>query len=172
MLIIIGDILKLVVVVGYMLYKDWQLALLCMASIPLLIVATNIFKNAIKKAFTQVRAQVSRLNAFVQEHVTGMNIVQIFNRQKAEMNKFVEINKAHRDAHIKTVWANSIFFPVVEIFSAISIALLVWYGVKGVLAGNITFGLLFEFILLIHMLFRPIRQLADRFNTLQMGMVG
>jgi len=172
LLIIIGDILKLTVVIGYMLYVDWKLALLCMASIPLLIIATNIFKNAIKKAFTQVRAQVSKLNAFVQEHVTGMSVVQIFNRQEAEMNKFVEINRAHRDAHIKTVWANSIFFPIVEIFSAISISLLVWYGVKGVISEEFTFGVLFEFILLIHMLFRPIRQLADRFNVLQMGMVG
>lgn len=172
LLIIIGDILKLTVVIGYMLYVDWKLALLCMASIPLLIIATNIFKNAIKKAFTQVRAQVSKLNAFVQEHVTGMSVVQIFNRQEAEMKKFVEINKAHRDAHIKTVWANSIFFPIVEIFSAISISLLVWYGVKGVISEEFTFGVLFEFILLIHMLFRPIRQLADRFNVLQMGMVG
>jgi ATP-binding cassette subfamily B multidrug efflux pump len=101
-----------------------------------------------------------------------MSVVQIFNRQEAEMNKFVEINRAHRDAHIKTVWANSIFFPIVEIFSAISISLLVWYGVKGVISEEFTFGVLFEFILLIHMLFRPIRQLADRFNVLQMGMVG
>jgi ATP-binding cassette subfamily B multidrug efflux pump len=172
LLIIIGDILKLTVVIVYMLYVDWKLALLCMASIPLLIIATNIFKNAIKKAFTSVRTQVSKLNAFVQEHVTGMSVVQIFNRQEAEMDKFVEINRAHRDAHIKTVWANSIFFPIVEIFSAISISLLVWYGVKGVISEEFTFGVLFEFILLIHMLFRPIRQLADRFNVLQMGMVG
>lgn len=172
LLIIIGDILKLTVVIVYMLYVDWKLALLCMASIPLLIIATNIFKNAIKKAFTQVRTQVARLNAFVQEHVTGMSVVQIFNREEAEMKKFVEINRGHRDAHIKTVWANSIFFPIVEIFSAISISLLVWYGVKGVLSNEFTFGVLFEFILLIHMLFRPIRQLADRFNMLQMGMVG
>jgi ATP-binding cassette subfamily B multidrug efflux pump len=172
LLIIIGDILKLTVVIVYMLYVDWKLAMLCMASIPLLIIATNIFKNAIKKAFTSVRTQVSKLNAFVQEHVTGMSVVQIFNRQEAEMNKFVEINRAHRDAHIKTVWANSIFFPIVEIFSAISISLLVWYGVKGVISEEFTFGVLFEFILLIHMLFRPIRQLADRFNVLQMGMVG
>lgn len=172
LLIIIGDILKLVVVVIYMLYVDWKLALLCMATIPLLVWATNIFKNSIKKAFTQVRSQVSRLNAFVQEHVTGMNVVQIFNREEAEMQKFETINKAHRDAHIKTVWANSIFFPIVEIFSATSIALLVWFGVKGVVSAEYTFGELFEFILLIHMLFRPIRQLADRFNVLQMGMVG
>ncbi|TXC81318.1 ABC transporter ATP-binding protein [Luteibaculum oceani] len=171
-LIIIGDILKLVVVIGYMFYKDWELSLLSIASIPLLLVATNIFKNAIKKAFTAVRQQVSRLNAFVQEHVTGMSIVQIFNREEVEFEKFKKINEQHMDAHIKSVWANSIFFPLVELFSAVSIALLVWYGVKGVINDEVTFGVLFQFILMIHMLFRPIRQLADRFNVLQMGMVG
>lgn len=171
-LIIIGDILKLIVVVGYMFYRDWELSLLSIASIPLLLIATNMFKNAIKKAFTKVRQQVAKLNAFVQEHLTGMSIVQIFNREKVEMNRFEQINKEHQDAHIHSVWANSIFFPIVEIFSAISISFLVWYGVGGILDGEVTFGLLFEFILMIHMLFRPIRQLADRFNVLQMGMVG
>ncbi|MGB0165610.1 MAG: ABC transporter ATP-binding protein [Luteibaculum sp.] len=171
-LIIIGDILKLVVVVAYMFYVDWELSLLSIASIPLLLVATNMFKNAIKKAFTAVRQQVSRLNAFVQEHVTGMSIVQIFNREEVEYEKFKKINKEHMDAHIHSVWANSIFFPLVELFSAVSIALLVWYGVKGVIRDEVTFGILFQFILMIHMLFRPIRQLADRFNVLQMGMVG
>lgn len=171
-LIIIGDILKLIVVVGYMFYLDWYLTLLSIASIPLLLVATNIFKNAIKKAFTSVRQQVSKLNAFVQEHVTGMSIVQIFNREEVEYDRFKNINKGHMDAHIKSVWANAIFFPLVELFSAISIALLVWYGVKGVISDEVSFGILFQFILMIHMLFRPIRQLADRFNVLQMGMVG
>ncbi len=172
LLIIIGDILKLVVVIGYMFYVDWKLTLLSIASIPLLLVATNMFKNAIKKAFTDVRAQVAKLNAFVQEHVTGMYIVQIFNREEVEMEKFKSINKEHMDAHNRSVWANSIFFPVVEIFSAISISFLVWWGVRGVVSDNFKVGVIFEFILLIHMLFRPIRQLADRFNVLQMGMVG
>ncbi len=171
-LIIIGDILKLIVVVAYMFYVNWELALLSIASIPLLLVATNIFKNAIKKAFTAVRQQVSRLNAFVQEHVTGMSIVQIFNREDVEFERFKKINQSHMKAHIHSVWANSIFFPLVELFSAVSIALLVWYGVKGVISNEVTFGVLFQFILMIHMLFRPIRQLADRFNVLQMGMVG
>ena len=171
-LIIIGDILKLVVVVAYMFFLDWKLAFLSIASIPLLLIATNMFKNAIKKAFTKVRQQVARLNAFVQEHITGMSIVQIFNREEVEMQRFEKINREHMDAHVHSVWANSIFFPIVELFSAVSIALLVWYGVRGVLDEEVTFGLLFQFILMIHMLFRPIRQLADRFNVLQMGMVG
>jgi len=172
LLIIIGDVLKLVCVIGYMFYKDWSLTLLSISSIPVLLIATNIFKNAIKRAFTDVRAQVSRLNAFVQEHVTGMSIVQIFNRENVEYTKFQKINKDHMDAHVASIWANSIFFPIVEILSATSIAFLVWWGTRGVITEQYTFGLLFQFILLIHMLFRPIRQLADRFNVLQMGMVG
>ena len=171
-LIIIGDLLKLVVVILYMFYVDWELALLSISSIPLLLVGTNIFKNAIKKAFTKVRVQVAKLNAYTQEHLTGMSIVQIFGREEREMEKFKQINAEHRDAHVHSIWANSIFFPVVEIFSSVSIALLVWYGVKGIISEELTFGVLFEFILMIHMLFRPIRQLADKFNVLQMGMVG
>lgn len=171
-LIIIGDLLKLILVILYMFYVDWELALLSIASIPLLLIGTNIFKNAIKKAFTKVRAQVSKLNAYAQEHLTGMSVVQVFGREAREMEKFDVINKEHRDAHIDSIWANSIFFPVVEIFSSISIALLVWYGVGGLISAELSFGVLIEFILLIHMLFRPIRQLADKFNVLQMGMVG
>lgn len=171
-LIIMGDILKLVLVIAYMFFVDWRLALLSIASIPLLLIATNIFKNAIKKAFISVRAQVAKLNAFAQEHITGMSVVQIFGREERELEKFKEINAEHRKAHINSVWANSIFFPIVELFSAISIALLVWYGVRNIITDDLTFGVLFQFILMIHMLFRPIRQLADRFNVLQMGMVG
>ena len=170
-LIIFGDLLKLVVVIGVMFYTDWKLALFSLSSIPILIVATNMFKNYIKLAFQDVRTQVARLNAFVQEHITGMNIVQIFNREEEELEKFKAINEKHKQAHIKTVLANSIFFPVVEILSALSLALLVWWGSSEVLAGTVTFGGLVAFILYIYMLFRPIRQLADRFNVLQMGMV-
>lgn len=170
-LIIIGDLLKLVVVIAVMLYTDWRLTIVSLISLPLLIVATNIFKNSIKKSFQDVRTNVSRLNAFVQEHLTGMNIVQVFGREKQEFEKFKEINKQHRDAHIRSVWAYSIFFPIVEILSAMSLALLIWWGAKGVLHDEVSFGNLVAFILYIHMLFRPIRQLADRFNTLQMGMV-
>lgn len=171
-LIIFGDILKLVVVVAIMFWIDWRLTLISLVTLPLIIWSTVIFKNAIKKAFQDVRTNVSRLNAFVQEHITGMNIVQIFNREAQEAEKFRKINAAHRDAHIASVWAYSIFFPVVEILSAIALALLVWWGAGGVIEGVVSFGNLVAFILYIYMLFRPIRQLADRFNTLQMGMVG
>jgi len=118
-----------------------------------------------------VRTQISNLNSFVQEHVTGMNIVQIFNREEEEAKKFKEINAQHRDANIRSIWAYSIFFPVVELLSALSLAMVVWWWTSGVLEGEMEFGKILTFILYIHMLFRPIRQLADRFNTLQMGMV-
>lgn len=170
-LIIVSDILQLVLVIATMMYIDFQLTLICLIPIPILLLATNIFKNAIKKAFQEVRKEVARLNAFVQEHVSGMNIVQIFHREEKEFKKFEDINRSHMKAHIKTVWANSIFFPVVEILSAASLSLLVWKGIGGSLSGNISQGDVLAFVLLLHMLFRPIRQLADRFNTLQMGMV-
>lgn len=171
-LIIIGDILQLIVVIIVMFYTDWRLAIISLSTLPLLIFSTSIFKNAIKKAFQDVRTQVTRLNAFVQENITGMSIIQIFNREEPELNKFKRINNLHTKAHIQTVWIFSIFFPVVEILSAISLGLLVWWGTNGVLEGNVTLGSLIAFILYIYMLFRPIRQLADRFNALQMGMVG
>ena len=172
LLMIMGDILKLVVVVAAMFYWNWQLALLSMIPIPLLLWATNIFKNSIRSSFQDVRTQVARLNAFVQEHIQGMAIVQLFAREKQEYAKFQAINREHRKAHIRSVLAYSIFFPVVEILSAISLAFLVWWGVKDVLDGRATVGDIFIFIFFINMLFRPIRQLADRFNVLQMGMVG
>ncbi len=170
---IIGDILKLVVVIGVMLYADWKLTLICLVPIPILIASTSVFKRVIKTAFQEVRTQVSVLNAFVQEHVTGMKIIQIFNRENLEMSRFEKINKKHRNAHIRTVWAYSIFFPIVDMLSAGSLALLVWWGTGEVAkeGSTVTLGVLFQFILYIYMLYRPIRQLADRFNTLQMGMV-
>ena len=171
-LIIIGDILQLIVIIIVMFYTDWRLALISLSTLPLLIFSTSVFKNAIKKAFQDVRTQVARLNAFVQENITGMSIIQIFNREESELNKFKRINNLHKKAHIQTVWIFSIFFPVVEILSAISLGLLVWWGTRGVLEGSVTLGSLIAFILYIYMLFRPIRQLADRFNALQMGMVG
>jgi len=171
-LVIIGDILQLIVVIIAMFIIDWRLALISLASLPLLIVTTYMFKKAIKIAFQDVRTQVARLNAFVQEHLTGMSIIQIFNKEEESLNKFKAINAEHKRANIRTVWIFSIFFPVVEILSAISLGLLVWWGSKEVISGVVTLGNLFAFILFIFMLFRPIRQLADRFNTLQMGMVG
>ena len=171
LIVIIGDLLTLFVIVGFMFYVDWRLTLISLSTIPLLLIAANIFKNGIKDAFRQVRTQVAHLNAFVQEHITGMNVVQIFNREEAEMQKFENINALHRQAHIKSNWYYSIFFPVVELLSASSIALLVWWGARGVLHDQVTLGNLIAFIMFINLLFRPIRELADKFNTLQLGMV-
>lgn len=170
-LVIFGDILKLIAVIAVMFYTDWLLSLISLVPVPILIFATAVFKKVIKKAFQDVRTQVARLNAFVQERISGMKIIQVFNREEVEMQGFMEMNKLHRNAHIRTVWAYSIFFPIVEMLSAASLALLIWWGTKGVIAEYTTEGTLFAFILYIYMLYRPIRQLADRFNTLQMGMV-
>lgn len=172
MLTIIGDILKLIAVIVMMLVLNWQLTLLTLIPIPLLIFATRIFQKSIKKSFQSVRVQVARINSFVQEHVTGMHIVQLFGMEKNEMKKFRDINQQHRQAHIDSVMAYSIFFPVVELLAALSIAILVWYGAYQSLAFTLTFGELVEFLLYVNMLYRPIRMLADRFNILQMGMVG
>ena len=174
-LVIIGDLLKLFGVLIFMFYINWKLTLLVLIPIPLLIVSTNIFKRAIKNSFQEVRKQVSTLNSFVQEHITGMNVVQIFSRENVEAKKFQKINLAHKKAHIKGIMAYSIFFPVVETLSALSIAILVIYSVWSISYGNTDYGTIttemMSFILYVHMLFRPIRMLADRFNTLQMGMV-
>lgn len=172
LIVISGDILKLMVVIGVMFYTDVTLTLISLSTIPVLLIATYIFKNAIKSAFQDVRTQVARLNAFVQEHITGMNIVQVFNREDMELEKFKQINAEHRDAHIRSIWHYSVFFPVVEILSSISLGLLIWWGGKGIVSETVTIGQVIAFIMYINMLFRPIRQLADRFNTLQMGMVG
>ncbi|MBL0127569.1 MAG: ABC transporter ATP-binding protein [Flavobacteriales bacterium] len=172
LLMIMGDILKLVVVVVVMFVVNWKLALLSMIPIPLLLWSTSIFKNSIQKSFQDVRTQVARLNTFVQEHIQGMHIVQLFGREDQEFAKFKAINREHRKAHIRSVFAYSVFFPIVDILSAISLGFLVWWGVHDVLEGFATLGDVFAYILFINMLFRPIRQLADRFNVLQMGMVG
>ncbi len=168
---IISDILQLVMVLAFMFYINWELTLIVLIPVPVLLICTIFFKRAIKTAFIEVRKNVAKINTFIQEHVTGMNIVQIFNREEEEMRRFKEVNKQHKNAWLKTVWANAIFFPVVEILSASSIALLVWWGARGVISGYAQIGDLMAFILFIHMIYRPIRQLADRFNTLQMGMV-
>ena len=173
LLVIIAELLKLFVVVSMMFYVDWRLALIAMLTIPVLLVATSWFKRNIKASFQDVREQVSQLNTFVQEHIVGMNVVQIFNREKSEYDKFVKINKEHRDANLRSIFYYAVFFPVVEVLSAMSIGLIVWYGGQGILDGkDITVGELIAFILFVHMMFRPIRQLADRFNILQMGIVG
>lgn len=168
---IAGDLLKVIIIITVMFLTNWKITLLSLSTIPVLLYATYIFKNAIRAAFNDVRTQVAHLNAFVQEHINGMSIVQIFNREDQEYQKFNAINDAHRNANNKSVWHYSVFFPVVEILSAASIGLLVWWGAKETLQSNLSVGVIVAFIMYINMLFRPIRQLADRFNTLQMGMV-
>ncbi len=172
LIVIIGDILQVVAIIAVMLYTDWELTLVILIPMPFLIVASYVFKEAIKSAFQEVRTQVSNLNTFLQEHITGIKIIQYFARENQEMRKFKRINAKHRDAHIRSNWYYSIFFPVVEIISAMSLGLLVWWGSESILADRITPGVVVSFIMFINMLFRPIRELADKFNTLQMGMVG
>lgn len=167
----IGDLLALLVVIGTMFWVDWKLTLLVLTPIPVLLIATRIFQQVIKKAFVDVRNQVSRMNEFVQEHVTGMHIVQAFGREKQEAKAFAAINASHRDANIRSVWAFSVFFPLVEMLSATSVGVLLWWGMQDVLVERMTLGILLQFILYVFMLYRPIRQLADRFNVLQMGIV-
>ena len=173
LLVIIAELLKLVIVLVFMFYTDWRLSIIALLTIPVLLVATAWFKRNIKASFQDVRDKVSSINSFVQEHIVGMNIVQIFNREEAEFDKFKKINADHRDAHLRSIFYYAVFFPVVEVLSAVSIGLVVWYGGEGILSGkDITIGEIIAFILFIHMMFRPIRQLADRFNVLQMGIVG
>lgn len=167
----IGDLLTLVVVLTAMLIIDPKLTLIIILPIPVLLLATRIFQKHIKKSFADVRNQVSKMNEFVQEHVTGMHIVQAFSREEVEADKFEKLNTSHQDANVSSIKAFSIFFPVVEMLSATSVALLLWLGVGGVVQGEVTLGMLLQFILYVFMLYRPIRQLADRFNVLQMGVV-
>ena len=168
---IIGDLLQLVTILGVMFYIDWKLTLVSLSTLPLMIISTYVFKEKIKVTFNDVRNAVSNLNSFLQEHITGMNIVQIFNREEREFAKFKEINKEHRRAHIRSVLYYSIYFPVAEIIQAIGIGLVVWYGAVGVLGMDIEIGVLISFIMYLQLFFRPIRMIADRFNTLQMGVV-
>ena len=173
LLVIIAELLKLIVIIILMFYTDWRLTIIALLTIPVLLVATAWFKNNIKRTFQDVRTQIANLNTFVQEHIVGINIVQIFNRENTEYQKFFDINTKHRDSNIKGIFYYAVFFPVVEVLSSVSIGLIVWYGGQAILDGkNITVGELIAFILFIHMMFRPIRQLADRFNILQMGIVG
>jgi len=168
---IAGDFLQLIVILGIMLYTDWRLTLVSLALLPLLLFSTYIFKEKIKDSFNEVRTAVANLNAFVQEHITGMGIVQIFNSEEIEFRKFEAINREHRRANIRSVFYYSVYFPVAEVISAGCTGLLVWYGARGVLAEDITLGVLIAFIMYTSMFFRPIRMIADRFNTLQLGIV-
>ncbi len=170
-LTILGDIVKLIVVISAMMFISVELTLMVLIPIPVLLIGTRIFQKTIKKAFTEVRNQANKINVFTQEHITGMSIIQLFNREKREYEKFKQINKEHQDAHIRSVWAYAVFFPFVELLSATSMALLLWYGAGEVLSAQLTIPALIAMILFINMLYRPIRMLADRFNVLQMGIV-
>ncbi|MEI9919119.1 MAG: ABC transporter ATP-binding protein [Bacteroidota bacterium] len=169
-----GDLLQIIFILAFMFYQDWRLALVSLSTIPFMFLSTYVFKEKIKVAFNDVRNAVSNLNAFVQEHITGMYIVQIFGSEKREYNKFVEINKEHRDANMRSVLYYSIYYPVADIISATGLSLLMWYGARGVInfeTTHISIGMLIAFIMYIQLFFRPIRMLADRYNTLQMGIV-
>lgn len=167
----IGDLLQLVVILIFMFYTDWKLTLVSLSTLPVLIFATYIFKEKIKVSFNSVRTAVSNLNSFVQEHITGMSIVQIFNSEERELEKFKEINREHKKANIKSVMYYSVYFPVAEVIQAIGIGLVVWYGAVKMIDAQYQPGVLIAFIMYIQMFFRPIRMIADRFNTLQMGIV-
>lgn len=169
-----GDLLQIIFILGFMFYQDWRLALLSLSTLPLLLISTYVFKEKIKVAFNEVRNAVANLNTFVQEHITGMNIVQIFGSEKREFEKFKEINEEHKQSNLRSVLYYSIYYPVAEIIAAAGIGLLVWYGAKGIIhyeETGVTIGKLIAFIMYIQMFFRPIRMIADRYNTLQMGIV-
>tara|TARA_B110000879_G_scaffold33145_1_gene45565 strand:+ start:168 stop:1952 length:1785 start_codon:yes stop_codon:yes gene_type:complete len=170
---IVADLLQMLIVVIVMLVLSWKLSLTIFVVLPFILFATRQFQKSMKVAFKEVRAEVSNLNSFVQERLTGMKIVQLFNREKIEYDNFVKINEKHKKAWLKTVWYNSIFFPIAELSTSITVGLIVWYGGLNVVLedSSVTLGTIFLFIQLSQMLFRPLRQIADKFNTLQMGMV-
>ena len=170
---IFSDLLQMLVVIVVMLVLSWKLSLIVFLILPFILFATRKFQKSMKIAFNEVRSEVANLNSFVQERLTGMKIVQLFNRENIEYKKFKVINEKHKKAWLKTVWYNSIFFPIAELSTSITIGLLVWFGGLNLVLedSNITLGIIFLFIQLSQMLFRPLRQIADKFNTLQMGMV-
>lgn len=169
---IFSDLLKMLIVGGVMFYINWRLGIIVICTFPIVVFATKIFQKYMKKAFEEVRNEVAKLNSFVQERVTGMKILQLFTREKIELKNFKEINERHKKAWLKTVWYNSIFFPIAEFLSSITLGLVVWYGgMNVVLNQTATLGDLTAFIMMIPMMFRPLYQIANKFNTLQMGMV-
>lgn len=168
---IAGDILQLILIISVMFYTDWRLSLISLCTIPFMLVSTYVFKEKVKKSFNEVRNAVANLNSFVQEHITGMSIVQIFNSEKTEFDKFLKINTKHRDENIKSIMYYSIYYPVAEVIAAFGTGLVVWYGAKQMLNAEVTYGTVTAFIMFINIFFRPIRMIADRMNTLQMGIV-
>ncbi|WP_210514640.1 ABC transporter ATP-binding protein [Hymenobacter terricola] len=167
----VGDILQLLFIMAFMFYIDWRLTLVSLSVIPPLLFSTYVFKEKIKGSFQDVRTAVAKLNSFVQEHLTGMNVVQIFNNEEREYRKFEAINQEHTEANIRSVLYYSIYFPVAEVLGAVGVGLLVWYAAQGQIEGSISKGALIAFIMYNALFFRPIRQIADRFNTLQLGLV-
>jgi ATP-binding cassette, subfamily B, multidrug efflux pump len=168
---IAGDILQLILIISVMFYTDWRLSLISLCTIPFMLISTYVFKEKVKKSFNEVRNAVSNLNSFVQEHITGMSIVQIFNSEKIEFEKFHSINTKHRDENIKSIMYYSIYYPVAEVIAAFGTGLVVWFGAKQMLNAEVTYGTVTAFIMFINIFFRPIRMIADRMNTLQMGIV-
>ncbi|GDX49872.1 xenobiotic ABC transporter ATP-binding protein [Bacteroidota bacterium] len=168
---IAGDLIQIIVIMSCMFYMDVKLTLITLTVVPVLLFAANRFRKGIRDTFQDVRNQVAKLNAFLQERITGMQIVQLFNREKEEKHRFNQINQAHRDANIRSIYYYSIFFPIVEVLVAVSFALIVWYGSGSLVSGSIEFGELTAFIMFINLFFRPIRAIADRFNNIQMGIV-
>lgn len=164
---IIGDVFRIIFILIFMLMLSWELTLVSLLTLPLLIYSTILFKRLVRVAFLEVRDQIARLNSFVQEHINGMSVVQLYNRQKEELKRFKEINADHRDAHITTIFYFSIFWPVVEVLSSVAMALVLWYGGARVLSDHVTFGILLAFIQYVRLFFMPIRDLSDKFNTLQ-----
>lgn len=170
-LIMIADVLKIIAVIVTMFVVSVRLTLIVLVTMPLILIATYIFKEKVKVAYQRVRAEIANMNAFLQERLSGMYVVQIFNAEEKEKKKFREINRSYTQANLDSILYYAIFFPVVEIISALALALLVWWGAKGIIGGGVTFGSLVIFPIFLNMLFRPMRMLADRFNTLQMGIV-
>lgn len=169
---IVGDLIKMLVVMVVMVWIDWRLALISFSVLPLLVIATRLFQQGIKKSFQEVRKQVANLNTFVQERISGMSIVQLFTREKTEYNNFKKINQEYKKAYISAIWYYSIFFPITDLLSSLAIGLLVWYGgLQAAVNTSVEPGEIIGFIMMAQMLFRPLRQIADKFNTLQMGMV-
>lgn len=168
---IIADLLTLFAVLGIMFYTSWKLTLVCLTTLPFLIIASYIFKEKVKASFQIVRTQISKMNAFLQERITGMRIVQIFNAEQQEMEKYKAINREYTQANLDSILYYAVFYPVVEIISATSLALMVWWGAGEAIRDTVSLGALVAFPIYLSMLFRPIRMLADRFNTLQMGLV-
>ena len=168
---IIGDILQLFGIVFLMFYINWKLTFISLATLPFLFITTYVFKEKVKLSFNNVRTAVANLNSYVQEHIIGMNIVQIFGNEKKEYERFKEINQTHLKANLKAVLYYSIYFPVMELFTSIGLGLLIWYGSNQLFSEEVTLGVLVAFIMYLQLFFRPIRSIADRFNTLQMGVV-